>query len=183
MGINLDTLLNATTVKNDSFTVTPAGASAPVGVKEARYYPRTGEIRLYLAEDIDFDKTPYRVTSNGLTDVSGNAMSLDKAVYPLREIAGTGNDIEMTFLAYVSEDGIPVYSFTSGGAYTVKTKIVNSAQTKKEATLSYYIKNANNKIIERINVSVELQPGESVFETKSINLLPGQSIDVKLWKK
>ena len=136
-----------------------------------------------MAEDVDFDKTPYRVISNGLTDVGGNGVSLDKAVYPLREIAGTGNDIEMTFLAYVSEDGIPVYSFTSGGTYTVKTKIVNSAQTKKEATLSYYIKNENQKIIERINVSVELQPGESVFGSRSINISSGQSIDVKLWKK
>ncbi len=150
---------------------------------QARYYPRTGEIRLYLAEAVELDKAPYRVTANGLTDVDGNGVSVDKAVYPLREFIGSGNDIDMTFLAYLSEDGIPVYGFSSGGTYTVKARIVNSSQVKKEAVLSYYIKNENKTVNERINVPIELQAGESAFESRCIGLLPGQSIDVKLWKQ
>lgn len=128
-------------------------------------------------------KTPYRVTSNGLTDVNGNDVIIDKTVYPLKEYEGQPNDISISLIACLSQDGTPVYDVSSGGKYSVKVKVKNSSQIEKDTTLSCYILNSNKTIDKKINKPIVLKSDESVLETFDVDLSPGQIIEVNLWKK
>lgn len=182
MGINLNSLLDATTVKASNFAVTSLGASAPVGVQSVSYFPRKGQVKLYLEENISPTALPCRVISSGLKTTEGETVSLDLAVYMLKENIGRVSDVFVSELTCLSADGKPVYGIPENGSYTVCVRVVNSSATAQTATLKILAMKDGVKQEVLANESLTLQAGKSCLIQKTLTAKQGQTIDAKLEK-
>jgi len=175
-------LLNASTIATDSFTVTPAGASAPVGVEGVRYYPRTGEIRLYTAESLSADSLPCRVTAEGLYDVEGNAFYLDKAVYMLTENECAVDAVSIAAVTYLREDGTPVYDVSQTAGCTTCARLVNQTAQHMEVTVVFYAMQNGVEVHEITRKTVVIPRQDTLLVSQYVPVAQGQTIGVKLSK-
>ncbi|MBR2500538.1 MAG: hypothetical protein IKB60_05620 [Clostridia bacterium] len=100
------------------------------------YYSNNDEVRLYLNKNISryVSLNPYSISSTGIKDENGNAVTLSGSVYFTPEADCGLYDISIANIWFKSGDAT-YYAQPQSGPCDVEVRIVNSSTETKTATL------------------------------------------------
>lgn len=149
-------------------------------METVRYFPRKGQLRLYMEESIPAEGMPCRVTATGLADAEGAAFSLDKAVYGLTENDCTLYDASIEGVTYISASGTPVYTMPAEGSCTVSVRVVNTGSVSKNINLIFYAMENGAEANELARVPLTLPADTGILHSESLTAQAGQTIGVRL---
>ncbi len=176
-------ILDATTVQEENFKVTTAGTDVPV-VCDAVYVSDKSEVRLYLTKDIAkyVSLNPYSITSTGVKDTDGGAVTLSGQVYFTPENDCELYDISIANIWFKNGDAT-YYSQPAEGPCDVNVRIVNSSSEEKTATLK--ISAIGTDLSSRPLGQEEITLGANEEITKgfkSLSFFRGEQVEIELIK-
>lgn len=181
IGLQFESDLDVTTVRPESFMVTFTGEQTPVKVQSVRYFPVSGELRLYIKPRRLYITQLYTVSANVVKDCDGNALSINKQCYLFTENTCEIEDISIAQLSCM-KSGIPIYTSPAGNHMNVSVRVVNSAQTAKDAIVVFHeVKDGVNGR-ELLREMIHLAPNECSELSRNFEVNNGCMVNATLEK-
>lgn len=163
--------------------MTTAGKAVPA-VCDAVYLSNQREVRLYLSKDIAkyVSLSPYTITSTGLMDTDGNAVTLSNSVYFTPEADCELYDISIANVWFKLGDAT-YYAQPNSGPCDVNIRIVNSSSEEKTATLriSAIGTNGTSRVLKEEQI-ILAKNTETTKGFSGLTFFSGEKLDITLIK-